>query len=302
MDEPRLPLLIFIASLVIFATHGMVVVGIESLNGSQIVLFRAALGFVFQFICYLLVSFKHREHHAPILWVYMAISGTFAGMMWSSQYVAFKLIGVGPTSMIYCLGPALVVVFASFVFRDKLTANRIIGLALALLGSMALSIYGLSGGDSLIGYGYAILMAVSFSIMITFNKLADGIRGLESTATQIGFATLAVAIFLLLTGDFPTYIAPDDVIPLLYLGLVSGGLGAMMYFAAIKYLSAPTVAICDYLEPMIAVVLAAVVLGESFGIIDLFGTVLIIVGAVIAVLGFEVFRRRKNRDDGKMTG
>ncbi len=293
MDEPRIPLLIYLVSLVIFGTNGVLAVSIESLDSRQVVLVRAALGTALQFVFYILAYRGYREHHERRQWAYMFLSGIFMGVMWMAQYTAYAEIGIGQSSLIYCLGPVLVLVMASIIFKDRLTANRIVGLALVLLGSMALSIYGLGGGGSVIGYACAVVSAVSYACLVIFNKMATKIVGLEASVIQIGSALLTAFLFLLITGGLPTYIASEDIPAILVLGLVNAGLGCLMYFAAIKRLSAPTVAICDYIEPLASLVLAAIILSEPFGPMDLLGTMLIMSGALMAVAGAKWFRRRR---------
>jgi len=77
-------------------------------------------------------------------------------------------------------------------------------------------------------------------------------------------------------------IPQGDLVPVLLLGLVNTGLGCYLYFSAISRLPVQTVAICGYLEPLAAVVLSAILLGEGMGILQILGTVLILGGAMFA--------------------
>ncbi|MBQ2924303.1 MAG: DMT family transporter, partial [Anaerotignum sp.] len=72
--------------------------------------------------------------------------------------------------------------------------------------------------------------------------------------------------------------------PVLMLGLVNTGLGCYRYFSAIGRLPVQTVAVCGYLEPLAAVVLSAILLGEGMGVLQILGTVLILGGAMFAEL------------------
>ena len=60
------------------------------------------------------------------------------------------------------------------------------------------------------------------------------------------------------------------------LGLVNTGIGCYLYFSAITRLPAQTVAACDYVEPLTAVLLSAAMLGESMAPSQLFGAALVI--------------------------
>ena len=56
------------------------------------------------------------------------------------------------------------------------------------------------------------------------------------------------------------------------------------YFSSIGSLTAQTISVCGYIEPLFAVLLAAVVLEESLQPIQILGAVLIIVGALFGEL------------------
>jgi drug/metabolite transporter (DMT)-like permease len=71
-------------------------------------------------------------------------------------------------------------------------------------------------------------------------------------------------------------------VPVLLLGLVNTGVGCYLYFSAISRLQVQTVAVCGYLEPLAAVVLSAILLGEGMGLMQILGTVLILGGAMFA--------------------
>lgn len=72
---------------------------------------------------------------------------------------------------------------------------------------------------------------------------------------------------------------------ILVLGLLNTGIGCYFYFSSISHLPVQTVAICGYLEPLSAVVLSTVILRETMSMVQVFGTVMIIGGAVIGESG-----------------
>lgn len=76
-------------------------------------------------------------------------------------------------------------------------------------------------------------------------------------------------------------IRTQDLPAILFLGLANTGLGALLYFSAVGKLPVQTVSICGYLEPLFAVVLSAVILGETFGPLQVVGAICIIGGAIL---------------------
>ena len=71
---------------------------------------------------------------------------------------------------------------------------------------------------------------------------------------------------------------------ILLLGLVNTGGGCYLYFSPLSKLPVQTVAVCGYLEPMSAVVFAALLLGERMTPVQILGAVCIIGGAMIGEL------------------
>ena len=79
-------------------------------------------------------------------------------------------------------------------------------------------------------------------------------------------------------------VAPEDWIWIFIIGAVNSGFGCYLYFSSIAALPVQTVAVCGYLEPVTALVLAALILGERMSPVQLLGALLIIAGAMTAEL------------------
>ncbi len=75
------------------------------------------------------------------------------------------------------------------------------------------------------------------------------------------------------------------------LGLLNGGICCYWYFDSISKLPAQSVAVCDYLEPLSALILSAVVLGETLGGLQIAGAVLVFAGAIGSELVARLPRR-----------
>ena len=73
-----------------------------------------------------------------------------------------------------------------------------------------------------------------------------------------------------------------NIFPVLFLGIVNTGIGCCLYFSAIKELSAGSVAICGYLEPLSALLFSALLLSERLSFIQIIGAICIIGGAIFA--------------------
>ena len=76
-------------------------------------------------------------------------------------------------------------------------------------------------------------------------------------------------------------VSETDLIWVIVLGLINTSLGCYFYFSSIGKLPVQTVAICGYIEPLSAVILAALILGETMFPLQIVGAILIIGGALL---------------------
>lgn len=120
--------------------------------------------------------------------------------------------------------------------------------------------------------------------MVVFNKLAERTQGLENPMLQlsVSFVTVTVALFAFQggTAGFPV----QSIAPMVFLGLVNTGLGCYLYFSSLGGLKAQTIVVLRHLEPLFAVVLAILILGEPMSTLQLLGAGLVISGALAAEL------------------
>ena len=74
------------------------------------------------------------------------------------------------------------------------------------------------------------------------------------------------------------------ILLLLVVGILHTGLAYLLYFASLEKLKAQTAALYSYIDPIAAILLSALILGELPGIMTLFGAVLILGAAIVSDL------------------
>ena len=84
--------------------------------------------------------------------------------------------------------------------------------------------------------------------------------------------------------DFDT-IGTTTVIIVLIVGIVHTGIAYALYFGSMENLKAQSVAVLSYLDPVFALILSAVILGERMTVFGIIGAVLIIGSAIISETG-----------------
>jgi uncharacterized membrane protein len=129
----------------------------------------------------------------------------------------------------------------------------------------------------LLGLGAALL----YASVVLINKKITNISAYDKTVVQLAAAAAVMVPYLLLTEDFAAMsLTPLAGVLLLVMGIVHTGAAYALYFGSFDKLSAQTVAVFGYLDPVAAVILSALILRESMDAPQIFGAVLILAAAV----------------------
>lgn len=287
-------LIFFLASLLIFGTNGIVASFIP-LSSYEIVFFRALLGSltlaaVFFLLRNKITIFKKRKDL-----IFLIFSGASMGLSWMLLYEGYQLSGVGISTLLYYCGPIIVMVLSPFLFGEKFTAQKVIGFIIVALGCVVLN-----GGAALEGAGgwglfCGTMSAVACASMIILNKKATGVSGLENTLFQLIFACITVTVFVAFKCGFSfiSEIPPDAWIWILLIGITNTGVACFLYFTSMRKLSAQTISVLGYLEPLSAVIFSALFLQEILTPLQTLGAVCIIGGAVYAEIAWKKLKERK---------
>jgi len=284
-DKPGLR---YIVALLLFGSNGIVASYI-SLPSYEIVFTRTLIGSLFLLLIFISskqkVQFWRNKRHS----LYLVISGVAMGASWMFLFEAYAQIGVSISTLAYYCGPVIVMILSPIVFKEKLTAIKLLGFLAVVLGMFCVNGQSMLQGTVSWGLVFGILSAFMYAFMVIFNKKAASISGLENPTWQLIISFLTVAVFLGLKQGFSVHIALDNLAPILLLGIVNTGIGCYFYFSSIGHLPVQTVAILGYLEPLSALFFSAAFLGETLSFLQLIGAVLILGGA-----GFgELFRQKR---------
>lgn len=270
----------YLLALLIFGMNGIVAHFI-TIDSAYIMLIRAVLGALF---LALIMLFKRKKPELSairhnLLW--LCLSGCALSLSWISVFEAYRLNGVSVSQILYYCGPAVVMVLSPVLFHERLTRTKLCGFVIVLFGMVLLNLEGFSGTGSMRGILLAMLGALFYAAMIIFCKQVHGVDGVQSTIVQFLSAIVMIGLFLFLRGGgFLVQIPRTELLPLLILGICNTGLGCLLYFSAVPKLPAQRVSILSYLDPMSALLFAALFLGEHVAGVQAFGCALILLGAL----------------------
>jgi drug/metabolite transporter (DMT)-like permease len=194
-------------------------------------------------------------------------------------FTALTLASAGLVSLLLYVYPAIVTAAAVVLFRERLTRRKVVALALALAGSV------LTVGGALAGRPLGIVLGVLSAFAYAAYILA-GARVLPrvgaipaSTVIILAAATSYGLLALVQRPAFPASAAGWGAV--VGLALVSTVVAVVTFFAGLERVGAADASTLSTTEPLLTIVLAAVVLGERVSLLQVVGGLLILAAVVI---------------------
>lgn len=276
---------LLVLSMIIFGTIGIFRRYIELPSGF-LAMSRGFIGTAY-LIVFVLATKKGisvesiKKNAIPLL-----LSGAFIGFNWILLFEAYNYTSVAVATLCYYMAPMIVIAVSPVIFKERLSAKKIVCVGVALIGMVLVS--GVNNMDSfklseikgvLLGLGAALLYAT----VVLMNKKIRDIGPYDKTIVQLASAGVVMFAYTILMEEVTkkdfTLIA---VIMLVVVGVLHTGVAYAWYFGSMKNISAQTVALFSYLDPIVAIILSAVVLREDIGILEGIGAVMVLGAAAFA--------------------
>lgn len=277
-----------ISAMFIFGTIGIFVRYIP-LPSSVIALVRGVVGTLFLLI--FMGIRKQPLDKAAIkanLWV-LCLSGAFIGVNWILLFESYRYTTVATATLCYYLAPVFVIVAAPLVLKEKNSLKKWICALVALVGMIFVS--GVAEGGiptvaELRGVLLGVGAAVFYASVMLLNKKLKPIGAYDKTILQLAAASVVILPYALLTesmGSLDWNLLA--VCMLAVVGIVHTGISYALYFGSMTHLKAHTIAIFSYVDPVVAIILSALILGESLTPLGMVGAVLILGSTLVSELG-----------------
>lgn len=212
----------------------------------------------------------------------LAGNGVLLALHWFLFFSALVLTEVSVAELLTFTGPIYVAVLTPLVLKERFDPRVLMPIAIALAGIALVlgpDIGALAGGESLAGAAMAMLAAVVYGFLVLNAKRL--LRGLEPGVVMFWESVVAALLFLPLVLMVPSFGESDDWLAVLTLGLVHSGIVAFVFLHALKRIRADHAAVLMYVEPVTAVLLAALLLDEPLGAATLVGGVAVVAGGVL---------------------
>jgi drug/metabolite transporter (DMT)-like permease len=250
----------------------------------------ALILFLFMFI-YDRNLLKCRVRDLPIL-----LGGGFIGMTLTNVFynLAVLNLSLGFAGVLIGLSPVYVVFIAAFLFRERVTTRKLLGMVLAVIGVVMVSGV-IDNGITFTALGLAsgLLSGLFYGMTSIFTKIAIGRQYNGLTITF--YAVLITAITTAPFANWETvasYTAAAPVSHMLLMiahAVIGAALPYLMLNVSLKHIEAGKASILTSSEPVSAMLFGAFVYGEKLTIIS-------VAGMVIAVTAFGIISTGKHEE------
>jgi drug/metabolite transporter (DMT)-like permease len=221
------------------------------------------------------------------------------------QVTGLKTAQATVGSWIIATIPIFVAFFGWMILAEPMGKSRVLGVALAACGALAVVGKGdpieiFLGHEGTIGDVYFLLSAINWAVFTVLsrrvlradNEMAkDGAspkpegaqHPLSSMTVVMGFGWLISLLWFIVEGDFSglAKISGDTLWALLFLGVACSGLAYILWYQALSQVEATQAGMFLYLEPIVTALLAWPILGERMSLGALTGGMAILVGVWI---------------------
>ena len=194
-------------------------------------------------------------------------------------FVALTMASSALVALLLYVYPAIVTVVAATLFREPLSGRNVVALLVAL-GGTALTI-GRAPEGSPLGIVLALGAAVAYAIYILLSSRVGPRAGAIPSATvvMLSAGVVLTAIALVRGPQLPD--AATGWAALVGLALISTVIAIVAFFAGLERIGPAEASTVSTTEPVTAVLLAALVLGERLSTGQVLGGVLIVLAVVL---------------------
>ena len=273
----------------------------DGMNPDTVLFFRYSLGLVLLALMMAWTGVKHHNvrgsfivsrHTVPQL----ILMGILMALSSLTLFVSYNYMPVGIASTLLFVYPILVAVIMTLCYHEKMSWLVVACLLLACAG-IGLLCKTDSGAVAdihstamvvspfLVGFALVMLSSLSYAIyLVGLNKTrVRTIASMPVTFYVIFFGMFLFIFRLLFMAEFTMPQHPVMWINLIGLGLLPTVVSLILTAKAIQYIGSTQTAIFGALEPVTAVVLGIVLLGESITLREFCGMVMIFVAVTLVV-------------------
>lgn len=259
----------------------LIKVAVGELDPATVVFSRSALGA----LLLLPVAFARRQVVVVLRrwWPLLAYTVVEIVIPWYFLSSAETRLPSSTAGLLLAVIPLVGVAVAFFFGRPaRLSPSNWIGILLGMAGVAALVGFDVSGSDlgavaeiAVVVVGYAVGPAI-------LSRWMSDLPGIGLVAVSLALAAIIYVPIVTLTGGWPTEVPSLPVIgSIITLAVVCSAAAFVLMFALVAEVGPMRATTITYLNPAVAILAGALVLGERVTIVTIVGFVLVIAGAYL---------------------
>ena len=199
------------------------------------------------------------------------------------NFVAMQWIEASLASIIASSMPLMVAFAGWVILKDKLSRIGLVGMGLGFSGVILIMGSRLGGGFDPLGVVLCVIAAIALTVAtLSMRNASSGGNLMMVVGLQMLVGSAVLAVVALLFEDVHVTFTWPLVGAFIYTTLAPGLLATWIWFSLVARIGAVRAATFHFLNPFFGVAVAAVVLGESLGMTDVIGVIIITVG-ILAV-------------------
>ena len=191
-------------------------------------------------------------------------------------------------AVIISSNPVFTMIFAHYIVKEPFTVRKAIVLVISIIGLIFVADpVDMAEGNTSKGLLYTFIAAVMFALYTALGKLRVAkLGGMVQNSGSFLISAVIELVIVLVKGDTViSGITLHSLPVLLYTGIVVTGIGYFAYLKAIELSGPSNASLAFFIKPVIAVILAQIILGEPVRWNIVFGVCLILIGSLINMLG-----------------
>ncbi|MDF1802523.1 DMT family transporter [Thalassovita sp.] len=199
------------------------------------------------------------------------------------NFIAMQTVEAGLASIVASTMPLMVALAGWVVFRDRLPLMGMIGLGLGVVGVVLIMGARLEGGVDRYGLALCFIAAAALTVAtLSVRGASSGGNVMMIVGLQMLVGSICLAVTSVLFEDLVVVWSWQLLVAFVYTTLVPGLAATWVWFTLVNQIGAVRAATFHFLNPFFGVAIAAVLLGEHLGLLDVVGVAIITIG-ILAV-------------------
>ncbi|MHC0035743.1 DMT family transporter [Pseudoneobacillus sp. C159] len=250
----------------------------------EIVAIRVTVAFILLVIiglCFFRNQFKVKAKDLPIFTGSGIASIVFFNWCY---FTAINQMNLSLAVILLYTAPAIVVLLSRFIFKERLTINKILAVIGTLLGCVFITGIGTNSVEelSLIGFLIGLGSGVGYALYSIFGKIAiEKYQPFTITFYTFLFSCLFLIPITHLWDKIDLLIRIDTIFWALGLGLLPTVVAYFFYTKGLEKIESSKAAIISTVEPIVATILSVMLYKEGMSHTQMVGTLMIFAAVII---------------------